>query len=54
MTIEWRDSRHMSITETILNIPAEHTRNVFGEFDSFIKKIEKTFNVTVIVRDPDA
>ena len=50
-TYENRVEKLMSIIETILDIPAEHTRNVFGEFDSFIKKIEKTFNVTVIVRD---
>lgn len=41
----------MSITETIIDIPSEHTRNVFGQFDVYIKKIERTLNVTVIVRD---
>ena len=41
----------MSITETIIDIPAEHARNVFGQFDVYIKKIERTLNVTVIVRD---
>ena len=41
----------MSIIETITEIPAQHERNVFGQFDQFIKKIEKTLNVTVILRD---
>ena len=29
----------MSITEEIIDIPAEHIRNVFGEFDHIISKI---------------
>ncbi|MEE1243425.1 PhoH family protein [Frisingicoccus sp.] len=41
----------MSITETMIDVPAEHARNVFGQYDIFIKKIERTLNVTVIVRD---
>lgn len=41
----------MSITKTMIDIPAEHTRNVFGQYDVYIKKIERTLNVTVIVRD---
>lgn len=41
----------MSIVETITAVPAEHEKNVFGQFDEHIKKIEKTFNVTVISRD---
>lgn len=41
----------MSIVENIISIPAEHERNVFGQFDEFVKKIEKTLNVTVIARD---
>ncbi len=40
----------MSIMELMIDIPAEHTRNVFGQFDQNIKKIERTLNVTVIVR----
>ena len=35
----------------MIDIPAEHARNVFGQYDVFIKKIERTLNVTVIVRD---
>ncbi len=29
----------MSITETILDIPAEHVRNIFGQYDVYIKKL---------------
>ena len=41
----------MSIIETITSVPVEHERNVFGQFDEHIKKIEKTLNVTLIARD---
>lgn len=40
----------MSITEEIIDIPAEHIRNVFGEFDTYIKMIERAFHVTIIAR----
>lgn len=43
----------MSITESILDIPAEHSRNVFGSCDVFVKKIEKTLKVTIIARDSE-
>lgn len=41
----------MNIVETIIDIPAEHERNVFGQFDSYVKKIEQTLKVSVIARD---
>ncbi|WP_343249206.1 PhoH family protein [Diplocloster hominis] len=41
----------MSITEKILDVPSEHAQNVFGQFDAYIKKIERAFQVTVIARD---
>ncbi|BCJ95393.1 phosphate starvation protein PhoH [Anaerocolumna cellulosilytica] len=41
----------MSLMETIIDVPAEHEKNVFGQFDAHVKMIEKTLNVTVIVRD---
>ena len=41
----------MSIQETIIRIPADHQRNVFGQFDLYIKKIERALNVTVVVRE---
>lgn len=41
----------MSIIETMIDVPMEHQKNVFGQFDQFIKKIERTLHVTMIVRD---
>ncbi len=41
----------MSITETIIDIPAEHEKNVFGRFDAYAKIIERSFNVTMIARN---
>lgn len=41
----------MSLMETIIDVPAEHEKNVFGQFDAYVKMIEKTLNVTVIVRN---
>ena len=41
----------MSMNELAVNIPLEHMSNVFGQFDVYIRKIEKTLGVTVIVRD---
>ena len=41
----------MSIIETIIDIPMEHQKNVFGQFDKYVKKIEKTLHVTMIARD---
>ncbi|WMJ88048.1 PhoH family protein [Anaerocolumna sp. MB42-C2] len=41
----------MSLMETIIDVPAEHEKNIFGQFDAYVKMIEKTLNVTVIVRN---
>ena len=41
----------MGIMETVLEIPAEHEANVFGQFDAFAKKIERSLHVTLISRD---
>ena len=41
----------MSLSELIIDIPAEYEINVFGLFDTYIKKIERTFHVTLISRD---
>jgi len=41
----------LSIVENIIDIPIEHEKNVCGEFDKFLKKIERTLNVTMIARD---
>lgn len=41
----------MNIQELVIEIPAEHERNVFGQFDTFAKKIERTLHVTLLERD---
>ena len=41
----------MSVIETIIDIPAEHEKNVCGQFDSYLKKIERTLHDTMIERD---
>ena len=37
--------------EEIMEIPAEHAKNVFGELDSYLKKIEKTLQIETVERD---
>ncbi len=34
-----------------LDIPVEHEQNIFGQLDKYVKKIEKTLAVSVILRD---
>ena len=41
----------MSVIETMIDIPIEHEKNVCGQFDVFLKKIEKTLHVTIVARD---
>ena len=41
----------MGILETMIDIPAEHVKNVFGQFDIFAKKIERALHVTLIARN---
>ena len=41
----------MSILEHVMEIPASHESNVFGQFDAYAKKIERTLRVTLIARD---
>ena len=41
----------MNITEQEFAFPSEHASNVFGQFDVYMKKIEKTLHVTIIFRD---
>ena len=40
----------MSLSELMIDIPAEHERNVFGQFDAYVK-LERTFHVTLIARE---
>lgn len=41
----------MSISEITMEMPMEHVQNVFGQFDAYIKKIERMINVSVVERD---
>ena len=41
----------MGTLESKIEIPVEHEKNVFGQFDAFAKKIEQTLQVTIIARD---
>lgn len=41
----------MGMMEIVIDIPAEHQSNVFGQFDAHMKKIERTLHVTLIARD---
>ena len=41
----------MSILEEFIEIPVAHEKNIFGQFDAFAKKIERTLQVTLIARD---
>ena len=43
----------MSILEQVMEIPASHESNVFGQFDANIKKIERTLHVTIIARNSE-
>lgn len=41
----------MSLNEVSIKIPGEYIPNVFGQFDTFAKKIERTLHVTLVLRD---
>lgn len=41
----------MSLNEASIKIPGEYIPNVFGQFDIFAKKIERTLNVTLVLRE---
>ncbi len=41
----------MSLSEVTIDIPVEHEKNVFGQFDAYARKIERSFHITLIVRD---
>ena len=40
----------MGMMETVIDIPAEHEGNVFGQLDAYLKKIERTLHVTLVAR----
>ena len=37
--------------EEFLAMPLEHSRNLFGQFDCYARKLERTFGVSIINRD---
>lgn len=41
----------MGMMETVIEIPAGHESNIFGQFDAYAKKIERTLHVTLIARN---
>lgn len=41
----------MALEEQIFHIPSEHEQNVCGQFDAYLKKIERITGATVISRD---
>lgn len=41
----------MNNIERCLSIDQQHIQNIFGSYDIYIKKIEKSFNVTMVMRD---
>lgn len=41
----------MSMVEVSLIVPAEHEQNIFGQFDQYVKKVERALQVTVLSRD---
>ena len=41
----------MTENEIFLPMPLEHSRNIFGQFDIFAKKLERGFQVSIVNRD---
>ncbi len=41
----------MGITEMIMDLPAASLSNVFGQQDQYLKKIERSLHITVVLRD---
>ena len=41
----------MNPIEIEMEFPAEHGGNVFGQFDAYMKKMEQTLHVSLILRD---
>ena len=46
-----KEQRNMNPVEVEMDFPAEHGGNVFGQFDAYMKKIEQTLHVSLILRD---
>ena len=37
----------VTLQDNLFDIPSEHAQNVYGQFDAYVKKIERTIGVTV-------
>ena len=46
-----KERNPMSVIDSVMELPLEHTSNVFGQQDCFAKKIERTLHVTMVLRD---
>ena len=40
-----------TIVEERIEIPADHESNIFGQYDTFAKKLEKAYRVSLVSRD---
>ena len=43
--------QEMEETVRRVDVPAEHMRNIFGQYDHYIRKVESDFGVTIVDRD---
>lgn len=41
----------MNMIEINIDIPAEHEKNIFGQFDIHVKKIERTLGISIVSRN---
>ena len=41
----------MNRNEITIDIPENAESSIFGEYDQFVKAIEKAFNITIILRN---
>lgn len=46
-----KNRRLMSLSECIIEIPAEQMASICGEYDAYLKKLERTFGATLVFRD---
>jgi len=46
-----KEINYMSLSELVFDLPIDHEKNIFGQFDEYAKKLERTFQVTLIARD---
>lgn len=43
----------MSITQTTMDVSSEYAKKIFGEYDIFAKQIERSYHVTIILREEE-